>query len=356
MKITFFPKYDISGASSRYRTFQYLPYFEKYNLKYEVFPFFDYKHIEAINRGKRLSVLRISIYFFKRIFHILSVKKNNLLFIEKELIPYFPPVLEWYLSIRKIKFILDYDDAVIHNYDESPNFIIRSFLSKKIPYIQKKASAVVNGSYYLQNLSLKNNKNSFYIPTSLDINKYKLEKKNINEFIIGWIGSNSTSKLLLPFLNVLEKFCNTHNVKMHLVGFNESLLEKKFSFIKVIPWNKDTETEELCKFSVGISPSVDKPFMRGKCAFKSIQYMACEKPVITTPVGANADVISHGVNGFHTLNNDDWYNYLKILYKNTDLCVKMGVAGRKRVENEFSIQVNYLKYLKLFEKITEQKM
>ena len=51
-------------------------------------------------------------------------------------------------------------------------------------------------------------------------------------------------------------------------------------------------------FDVGIMPLPDEPWPRGKCGFKLIQYMACGLPVVALPVGANAEIVEHGVNGF----------------------------------------------------------
>ncbi len=351
MQVKFFPKYSYSGASSRYRTFQYIPFFKNEGVDCKVYPFFDDAHIQNIKKGNRKKSLFSFIkYFLKRVLLVLSLKKNDIVFIEKELIPYFPPIFERYLSLRKIKFILDYDDAIIHNYDLSSNKIIRKILSNKIPYIQSKAEFVVNGSKYLMDLSKQNNKKSIYIPTSLDIEKYKLKENDKNgNFVIGWIGSHSTSKLIMPILDSIEEFCIKHNIKLHLIGFDETLLsDKNKQVIKVIQWKEETEVQEILKFDIGISPSIDTAFARGKCAFKSIQYMACAKPVVTSPVGANAQVVEHGISGYHVNNNEDWFKYLEYLYKNKDIATQMGLKGRERVEKEFTIQKNYKKYIELF--------
>lgn len=351
MVVKFLPKYSYSGASSRYRTFQYMPFFRKEGIKCIIYPFFDDIHIKNIKASNRKKTLLLFVkYLFKRIVVIYSLKKNDIVFIEKELIPYFPPFFEWYLFIRKIRYILDYDDAIIHNYDLSANKVIRKLLSNKIPYIQKKASVVINGSKYLMDLSEKNNKKSIFIPTSLDIKKYNFKDTEINsDFIIGWIGSHSTSKLVMPILNEIEDFCIINNIKIHLIGFDEKLLtDKNKKVIKVIRWKEETEVREIYKFNIGISPSIDTAFARGKCAFKSIQYMACAKPVITSPIGANAQVVEHRVTGFHANNTTDWFKYLKYLYENRNIAEQMGKIGQEKVINEYTVQENYKKYIDIF--------
>jgi glycosyltransferase involved in cell wall biosynthesis len=352
MKIKFFPKYSYSGASSRYRTFQYIHYFETAGFKTKIYPFFDDKHIENINLKHTSSVFGNFKYLIRRILKILFLKRCDLLFIEKELIPYFPALFEWYLSKRHITFILDYDDAVIHNYNLSSNRLVRKILSEKIPYIQKKAFAVINGSKYLLNMSMENNARSFYIPTSVNLDRYLLKFNENKNFVIGWIGSVSTSALILPFMNILKEFCKKNNAEVHLVGFDQSLSSTiDLDIFKIIPWKEENEIFEINKFSVGISPSIDTPFARGKCAFKSIQYMACAKPVITSPVGANADVVEHEITGFHAGTPNEWIQYLEFFYANPQIASNMGGEGRKRVEQYFSVQSNFSTYIDIFNSI-----
>ena len=91
MSILFLPKYSADGASSRYRTYQYLPFFSK--SEYTVSPFFSEGYIRCLgNRWKR------KIYFVKSLMHriyviLFCLCKYDLIVVEKELVPYFPPIL-----------------------------------------------------------------------------------------------------------------------------------------------------------------------------------------------------------------------------------------------------------------------
>jgi hypothetical protein len=53
-------------------------------------------------------------------------------------------------------------------------------------------------------------------------------------------------------------------------------------------------------------PLHDTPWERGKCAYKLLQVMAAGKPVIASPVGANRQVVQHGVNGFLADTPSEW--------------------------------------------------
>jgi len=63
-------------------------------------------------------------------------------------------------------------------------------------------------------------------------------------------------------------------------------------------------------------------------------------PVVASPVGEQKYVIKHGVNGFLARNEEEWYNYLRILIEDDDLRRRMGREGRKTAEKELSLEVN----------------
>jgi glycosyltransferase involved in cell wall biosynthesis len=90
---------------------------------------------------------------------------------------------------------------------------------------------------------------------------------------------------------------------------------------------------------IGIMPLTDTPWANGKCGYKLLQYMACGLPVIASPVGVNEKIVEHGVNGFLAQTDEDWKFYIKKLLSDSDLRCRMGAAGRKKVEKEFSLQV-----------------
>jgi len=87
-------------------------------------------------------------------------------------------------------------------------------------------------------------------------------------------------------------------------------------------------------------PLPDEPFERGKCGYKLIQYMACGKPVVASPVGVNSVIVCDGVEGFLASAHSQWCAALRNLCDDPSLRRRMGLAGRKRVEAEYSLQVS----------------
>src|SRR5205807_1751867 len=97
------------------------------------------------------------------------------------------------------------------------------------------------------------------------------------------------------------------------------------------PWSEATEVEDILRFDVGIMPLPDEPWERGKCGYKLIQYMACARPVIASPVGANQEIVEHGVNGFLASTDQEWRSALETLRAARNRRVLMGKARGHKV-------------------------
>jgi len=115
----------------------------------------------------------------------------------------------------------------------------------------------------------------------------------------------------------------------------------------ILPWSEDSEVAHIQSFDVGIMPLLDGPFEQGKCGYKLIQYMACGLPVIASPVGVNMRIVEQGKTGFLATTNADWVQALVMLSKDARMRNKLGKAGRKKVEQEYSLQVTAPRLLEI---------
>jgi len=339
MKVLLLSRYDYLGASTRVRSFQYIPYLNKKNIKVAIKPLLSNEYIKNLYRnGKKLPVI-VLLSYLKRLIFLLNIKRYNLLWIEKELFPMMPAWIEELFAILKIPYIVDYDDAIFHNYDLNKNVVIRTFLKNKIDSVMKNSAMVIVGNDYLAERSRKAGaKRVEYLPSVVDLEKYPntfFSNKGI--FTIGWVGSPITSHYLKLVMPALEDFCKKNVARVVLIGAKK----KELSNIPVeyVSWSEGTEIKEIQKFDIGIMPLPDNEWERGKCGFKLIQYMASGKPVIGSPVGVNCKIIKHGINGYQAKNIDEWIRALQKLKDDQALRQKMGRAGRQIVENEYCLQV-----------------
>lgn len=363
-KILYFTKYSRNAGSSRLRSFQYFPFLEEAGFKVEVSPLFGEHYLEHLYAGKSTKKEAFNGYL-KRFLKIFSVKNDEVLIIEKELFPYFPAFAEQILKVLGVKYIVDYDDAVFHNYDLSSNTFIKSILGNKIDTVMKNAAVVVAGNSYLAERAKNAGANRIeIIPTVIDLDRYPLntETENIRKdniqsseksdhqnnstpkFVIGWIGTKSTfEKHLLPQKSWILKAQEIEGVEFHIVGItaNENLGEK----VKYIPWTEASEVSEIQKFDVGIMPLEDSPWEKGKCSYKIIQYFACGIPAIASPIGMNREVVIPHENGFWASADEEWLTAIKTLKQSKELQNNLGLQGRSAVENTYSIQVTAKKWI-----------
>lgn len=337
-KIYVFTKYDDQGASSRLRFLQYILKMNDGETEFVVCPLFDNKYINKINNNIRVSKVYIIYRYFKRLMKLCSISRNDILWVEKEFLPYCPSLVECILSKLNVKYIVDYDDAIFHNYDTHRIWFIRKLLRNKIDKVMKYAHHVVVGNSYLANRTLLNNKKCTVIPTVVEPNRYQVNQHNNTKLVIGWIGSPSTQKYLIEIKDVLHCICNDFGAELLFVGASKDILnEFNSSFVTVVPWSEENESYYINKMSIGIMPLNDGMWERGKCGYKLIQYMASSIPVVGSDVGVNKFIIEKSNAGYVVKNKEEWLNAFYELLSNKQYRVKLGGNGRESVINIFSV-------------------
>src|SRR6266542_6639516 len=143
----------------------------------------------------------------------------------------------------------------------------------------------------------------------------------------------STVKYLSLIGDVIVDFCRAKKARLIVVGAREAALEGVRAEFR--PWSEATEVEDILSFDVGIMPLPDEPWERGKCGYKLIQYMACSRAAIASPVGVNSQLVQTGVNGFLARSDTDWRSALDTLWATPELRARLGRAGRQKVEAEY---------------------
>ena len=350
-KIYFAPKYSSKAASSRYRVYSYLSYYKEAGLKFSVHPLLGDWYIESLwrHQSKFLVLPQLIYHYITRIVSILFIPKSTIVYVGADLLPFFPPILEWYLHTRGVKYILELDDAIFHRYDDNSHRIVRFLYSNKYRYVTKWASAIICGSGYLADYCKRWNDQVYLIPTSIDENKYNivendLEQKNL---VVGWIGSPETSKYVLSIIPVIRELQKIVEFEFHLIGFDRIYEDKLHGCdYKIIQWSSDTEVNDLGTFSIGIMPLDDSPFSRGKCAFKLIQYMAVGIPTVSTPMQSNIEV-DKGCGNLFASTPEEWRSCLLKLLTDNNLRRQIGKQNKEMCKKHFTIQHNSSKYLEI---------
>lgn len=343
-KILILSRYDARGASSRLRMLQYVPTFEAAGWTVSVEPLLCDQYLDNIYEGRKSMCLQIRRLILvargygHRFRTLVKLREHDIVWVEKELFPFLPLCFEKILIAANVPYILDYDDAVFHNYDRSGSGLVRRLLSAKLPRLIAGARAVTVGNGYLAEYAFEHRARKIErVPTVIDISRYGVsEEPSTDVFRIGWIGSPSSAQYLPIVYGALQRLAQKRNIVFVTVGAPRISIPG----VKVEQhhWALETEVSLIQSFHVGIMPLYDTHWERGKCGYKLIQYMACGRSVIASPVGINSEIVSNNV-GRLAASENEWVQALDQLASNNKLRLRLGRAARLVVEKEYTKQV-----------------
>lgn len=335
-----FLKYSAKGASTRYRSLNYLSDLEKIGVEYEVNNLFCDEYLLALYSNQRVPIFYYIKRFLLRVRAIIWVlRRYNYSYIEYELFPFFPPVFEFLFQLRGIKVIYDYDDATFLRYETGLKKIV---LSRKFESLCKTSCLMLCGNPHLESAAkTRGARNTILLPTAVDSERYKKSelKNKDGQLRVCWIGSPATVHYLVNIAPVLNGLIETNVIRLMVIGVAswqaEGLKANQF-----VEWSSESETDYLVNNDVGIMPLENDSWSRGKCGFKILQYMASGLAVIASPVGVNVQLIEKGGCGYLAGSAFEYRWLLQRLAGNRDLLWQMGEMGRNYVNQKYSREIN----------------
>jgi glycosyltransferase involved in cell wall biosynthesis len=354
MKILALTKYSKLGASSRLRVFQYLDYLHERGDNITVAPLLTDNYLELLYSGHRPKWSQVLGGYLRRVRELGAASGTfDLIWMEKELFPWFPALLEQLFRSQRAPCVVDYDDAIFHQYDSHWCLPVRYMLKHKIDWVMAHADCVVVGNEYLASRARQAGaKQIKHLPTAVDLKRYIAAPLQPAETLtIGWIGTPITAKYLQLIAPALRRVHEQVPIELMTVGSGDIDLGIP---VRPVPWHESTEVESLNQFDVGIMPLHDGPFERGKCGYKLIQCMAVGRPVIASPVGANCQIIRHGINGYLASSIQDWADAMIKMSRDFSLLQDMGAAARKTVESQYSTQTTAPQLASIFDEVVEE--
>jgi len=411
MRLLILSLHPIESPGPRFRIYQYLPYFKQAGIEYTISAFLNSEEYMNIYNGPATSFLEKSNAAIKgiarQIHAIADIKSYDGVIVYREAILVGRPWIERYIVKKGIPIIFDFDDAIWMPVKSQTGIspILKRLIksTKKFDEIMQLSTHIVAGNNYLAQHAQLLNKHVSVIPTVVDTDYYKpsTAKQNRDDIVIGWIGSGSTSvylklldniwsKLQFPSLpkrdnadasspslfkeggvperslgrelkirsNALSPSLSKrdaadepqHNLVLKIIGGTYNPIGIHTNNIK---WSLDTELAEMSEFDIGIMPLPDDEWAKGKCGLKILQYMAMGIPCVASPVGVNTEIIQDGVNGFLAKDEKEWIEKLTLLIENPELRQRLGRAGRKTVEERYSLKVWAPRYVEIIKKVVE---
>jgi glycosyltransferase involved in cell wall biosynthesis len=327
--------------ASRFRVEQLVPALEKH-VTCTVLPATPsvYGDVGTLRGGWRTLAKPFSIA--SRMRQLGVVSDVDVVWMQRPLTEYFTTALERFVTARR-PAVFDFDDAIFHNR--------WGLEARKLRTIIDRVAHVVAGNGYLAEFVGRPEKTTI-IPTVVDETRYTPREDPRGPFTIVWTGMSHNLRELAPYTRALRRVLAETGGRLVIVADRLDTSVLGDLRVGLVQWSAASEVSALADGHVGIMPLADTPYNRGKCAFKLIQYMARAIPVVASPVGANREVVRPGVDGLLAATEDDWTDQLLALARDRELRVRMGTAGRRRVEDHYSVTAVVPKYLEVLRAIS----
>lgn len=267
-----------------------------------------------------------------------AVADADLVILQRRLLP------SWQLSlVRGLAkcLVYDFDDAVFQRDSfqaKGPQSLRRQ---RRFLATVRAADTVIAGNAYLgrQARRIADAGRVRVVPTTVQTAAYR----PANHVRTGagvrlvWIGSSSTLQgLELAARHLQAAGEKTAGLELHLVCDRTA----DFPAVAVVPrhWSTATEAEDVAAGDIGVSYLPDDAWSRGKCGLKVLQYMAAGLPVVANPVGMNRRMVIDGRTGLLADSPGEWAQAIARLAADPALRRRMGAAGRRLIEQRYSVE------------------
>ena len=277
------------------RFLQFLPALERQGFTFDVQPLLDNDYVRSLYGGPPVGAGRLFMSYVRRFSALRRRMRYDVVWLEKEALPWLPAWVE-IARLQGMPYVVDYDDAWFHRYE---SHWLSPLLGHKIDAVMRVAHTVVAGNDFLARRARQAGaRHVEIVPSAIDLDA--LPRSAASR------GCRTADQCRLDRHSAQRALSADRRAGAARVPTASSCMssaapvpaELRRHRAESFPWTEDSEIARIAAFDVGIMPLHDTPWERGKCAYKLLQVMAAGKPVIASPVGANRQVVRHGVNGF----------------------------------------------------------
>jgi glycosyltransferase involved in cell wall biosynthesis len=357
LRVAMFPMLPTVNAATRAFCERPLFYLAGHGIGGRVFPPASNRAFEWLLRpGKPLRIVRAAIYWYllvlpRRLVQIPRAMAYDVIFIQRSMFRMTSrPILERLTSLFAGKLL---GKPIVYHCDDALYAVADA---KRFRTRFQLADCVLAGNAEIATFAAAVNPNVVHHDGAIEVSRYPV-KRHVQEepIVIGWVG-HGASKVLESVLPVLKRLCAAEKVVLKVVSdvpveasdFGDGLIFER--------WNLEREFALFAEFDIGIMPLDDTPYNRGKEAYKIKEYMAAGLPVVCSPVGHNVTIVEHGVTGFFARSEEDWAEHLTRLIRDPDLRTKVGAAGRRLVEERYSLSDQADRFAQLLKGLVDRDM
>jgi glycosyltransferase involved in cell wall biosynthesis len=323
-----------SAPSTRFRVEQYLPVLREAGHRCDVAYSFPEKYDYFRWLGWRISQrLKRTV----RHWHAwLAARRHyDAIFIEREVFDDDTSDLETRFRRATSRLVLDVDDGIFLRHGE------------KFDLIAKMCDVAIAGNRCLEEYLQPRCKEVVVIPTCIHMSEYpeRNDPPADTTLVIGWIGTTHNVVFLSVCAGALRRVAKRHPFRLLIVATtDERLPEVDLTGIDVEfrAWDPNRDVADVQEMDIGLMPLPDdQDWMKYKCGLKLLQYLAVGTPGIASPIGVNVEIMRDEKVGRLAANDQQWEAALEELISDAQLRKELGAAGRKLVQERYSIESNW---------------
>lgn len=340
LRVLFLTRYPVEGASSRYRVFQYVPHLERMGVRCTIQSFMDTPMYHMTLRpgltlAKILATLRATA---RRLKTLWRWRDHDIIYLQRELLPFGPPLLERWLKRRGAVIFFDYDDALFikkaSRYNPLATFLRSPGKTREMFRI---ADCTVAGNDWLREAARAEGGRAVTVEVAEETARFRPRSlcKSGRPVTFGWLGSPSTVKYLSLIEAPLRRVAARHpEVRWEIMGGGDFAMDGVPW--RLSDWSLDGELEALARFDIGLMPLPMQDWSRGKSGGKARTYMAAGVVPVVAAIGYNLELLKEGETGFLCTAEKDWERAIEALIADPVLRDRVGRAARADVATRFT--------------------
>lgn len=270
--------------------------------------------------------------------------------------------------LKNQPYIFDYDDydiplPCIFNRPSLNQFFFKtSNYETMTEMVAKNAVACVASSHFLVEYLSKFNNRVVYIPTGVDTHQFTLpplapslikEGAKGGGLVFIWTGVVWGEPILENIKFMLECFSELtkkySNIELRIVAGGrwlpqvEELLKTQYAGqpIQICPWVEHQKMPEfLQNADIGLLPLIqDTLWTKSKSPTKLFEYLSTGLPVVASPTGEINYVLKDGETGLLAKDKKEFIQKMELLIQNPQLQKTLGENARRKVEEEYSLDI-----------------
>jgi glycosyltransferase involved in cell wall biosynthesis len=359
IRVLFLTRYPVEGASSRYRVFQYLEHLRSLGVECTVQSFMSpemYRISFAPGRTFR-KLWETAKAGVRRLRAVAGHRGFDIVYMQRELLPFGPPLLERWMKARGARLFFDYDDALFIGKPSRYNPLATLLRAPgKVLELFRLADCVVAGNDWLRDEAARHGARAVTVEVAEDTGRIAMHAPhdNARPVTVGWLGSTSTVKylrLIEPALQEVAAHCP--QLRFEIMGGGDFAMAGVPW--QVMDWSLDGELAALQRYDIGLMPLPMETWAQGKSGGKARTYMAAGVVPVCSAIGYNLELIQHGHTGFLCATQGEWREAIIRLVEDATLRQRVAEAARAEVERRFSPVLQAGKLRELFVANMEQR-